>query len=145
MRRVGKVTLEYTKEELAHLLQDAIANIQKVSIESMEFKDDKFVFSCVEGVNEIPQKEQISRIDFSSLISIDTPKQGQWGIGKAIKLSLANGVKCPLDKLITELKLKGFNGKDSYFRNYLIIRKDTYSEIEPNVFQLTEYFKPNKV
>jgi hypothetical protein len=141
MRRVGKIILEYTKEELAHILQNTLATVEKVSIESMEFKDEKFIFHCVEGINQIPQKDQITKIDFSNLLSNKiTKSKGQWGIKKAVIESLAEGVKCPLDKLIEELILKGYRGEESYFRNYLITKKELFTEVEPNVFQLTEFF-----
>lgn len=135
MERVGKVVLKYTKEELAKLIQDTIANAEKVSIESMNYEDGKFVVHAIEGINKIPQAFQVSRINFDNLLS-NKKSNRQTGLKGAMLEILAGDVRCSLEQIIKDLELKGFKGKSSKFRTYLVSHKDLFVEVDPNIFQL---------
>lgn len=62
MRKITNITLEYTKQELAVILQNAISLAEKVSIKEAKFEDGKFVLVCVDGVNTLRQVDQVNKL-----------------------------------------------------------------------------------
>lgn len=142
MRRAVEITLNYTKEELVFLLHTAITTAENVSIKSMEFDGENFIFNCIEGQNTIIQKEQLSKINFNFLApETKISKLGKGALQKSIQDSLANGVICSLEDLTVELGLKGIHKTNSQLRTYLLARKDDYIEVNPNMWQLKQFFK----
>lgn len=135
MRKIVEIKLEYTKEELATVLQDAISIREKVSIKEAKVEDGKFIFHCIEGINTLPQVNQVAKI---TALDFTGNKSGRTnsGLKKALRESLAGDVKCHIDKLLEELKLKGFTITRSVLRNNMIVDKKTFKEVDPNIFQL---------
>lgn len=143
MKRAVKITLKYTKEELLLLFHTAITTAENVSIESMRIEENNIIFECIEGINNIMQKEQLSKLSFDSIFPQENNKsKNKWGeLKKAICESLANGVICSLDDLVIELELKGIHKNKSSIRAHLIKRDELYVEVNPNLFQLKKFFK----
>lgn len=136
MRKVIEITLQYTKEELAVILQNAISLAEKVSIKNAKFEDGKFIFHCVDGINVLPQGEQVNKLASLDFTGTQKTKSRKVGLKKALKECLAGGVKCSIEKLVEELKLKGFDLTKSYLRTTMVTQKDTYKEVDLNIFQL---------
>lgn len=136
MRKVIEITLQYTKEELAVILQNAISLAEKVSIKNAKFEDGKFIFHCVDGINALPQGEQVNKLASLDFTGGQIKKKKLIGLKKAIKECLAGDVRCSREKLLEELKLKGFDMKSSALRNILVVDKKTYKEVDPDIFQL---------